>query len=483
MMKKLFAMLLVITFPHLNGFCQSQPPNIIIFIADDVSWDDFGCYGNPIVQTPNIDYLAAEGMKFTNFYLTASSCSPSRNSIMTGRYPHNSGAAELHTEPPLQMLSLAELIKKQNYYTVQAGKFHMGDYARRGFDVINEDPVKNGDGGENLWVKSLQERPKEKPFFMWFAAYDAHRVWGPNDFSGTHNADEITPPFYLADGDGTKTDLGKYYDEIKRFDYFIGQVNKELKKQGAYENTMIIVMADNGRPFPHSKTRVNDRGMKTPFIIHWPDRITDQGSISHSLVSAIDIAPTLLQLAGLAAPEQFQGISFENLIANPDAQHRNYVFAEHNWHDYEAHERMVRDKNYMYILNSRPQYPQVGPADAVGSPSFAELNTLKENGELSPVQADIFMVPRPNEELYDCNEDPLQLLNLASVPDQQAELMKLRNILVEWMAATSDNIPLNLTRDWYLIAPDYIKTEFHGIREEMPGAKLNATENNNKGKY
>ena len=483
MTKNLFSIVLVFLSLHISSYCQSQPPNIIIFIADDVSWDDFGCYGNPIVQTPNIDKLATQGIKFTNFYLTASSCSPSRNSIMTGRYPHNSGAAELHTEPPLQMLSFAELLKKQNYYTVQSGKFHMGDYARRGFDVINEDPDKNGDGGENLWVKALQERPDDKPFFMWFAAYDAHRVWGPNEFSGSHNPDEIIPPFYLDNGTGTKSDLGKYYDEIKRFDFFIGLVNEELKRQEVLNNTVIIVMADNGRPFPHSKTRVNDRGMKSPFIIYWPDRISNKGSTSHSLVSAIDIAPTLLQLAGLEAPEQFQGLSFEKLIVNPEAQHRNYVFAEHNWHDYEAHERMVRDKNYLYILNSRPLFPQVGPADAVGSPSFAELNRLKEKGALSPAQADIFMVPRPKEELYDCIKDPLQLLNLASVPNRQGELLKLRKIMVEWMSVTSDNIPLNLTRDWYLIAPDYIKTEFHGIRGEMPGAKLNATKNNNKGKY
>ena len=138
---------------------EEDKPNFIIFLADDISWDDFGCYGNEFIQTPNIDNLASEGMKFNNMYLTTSSCSPSRNSIMTGRYPHNTGAPELHTEPPLDMISLAEELKKGGYYTVSSGKFHLGDYVRRGFDMIYEERDVNGPGGEDKWVSSLEERP------------------------------------------------------------------------------------------------------------------------------------------------------------------------------------------------------------------------------------------------------------------------------------------------------------------------------------
>ena len=98
-----------------------ERPNIVLIIADDVSWDDLGCYGNMQVKTPNIDRLASQGIKFTNFFLTASSSSPSRNSIITGRYPHNTGAAELHTEPPLDMVSFPELLKQGGYFTAQAG--------------------------------------------------------------------------------------------------------------------------------------------------------------------------------------------------------------------------------------------------------------------------------------------------------------------------------------------------------------------------
>jgi N-sulfoglucosamine sulfohydrolase len=448
-MKKSILTILVLILFNIFVMARELKPSVIIFIADDVSWDDFGCYGNKQVQTPNIDRLAGNGLKFTQVYLTASSCSPSRNSIMTGRYPHNTGAAELHTQPPLSMLSFPELLRKNNYYTAMSGKFHMGDYANRGFDEMITDLNLVGDGGEEMWVSQVKNRPKDKPFFMWFAAYDAHRVWGPNVFSGTHHPDEITPPDYLANGAETRSDLAQYYDEIKRFDHYVGEVVRELEDQGVLDNTLIIIMADNGRPFPHSKTRLNDRGMKTPFVVHWPAGIPRNGSC-HSLISAVDIAPTILSLADCPVPEQFQGHNFSGLFQNPEMRFRNYLFAEHNWHDYEAYGRMVRNDSFMYILNERPQFPQSGPADAVGSPSYMELTEQKEQGKLSAIQADVFVTPRPHEELYDCKADPGQYLNVASLPQYQEVLSTLRKVLTEWMHQTGDNIPDNLTNDWYL---------------------------------
>ena len=121
-------------------------------------------------------------------------------------------------------------------------------------------------------------------------------------------------PEYLIDGDETKQDLAHYYDEITRFDYHIGSVVRKLKQKGIYENTLIIVMADNGRPFPHSKTRVNDQGVKTPFIIHYPKLSTSINKFSQSLISAVDIAPTLVDLAGIDEVDHFHGVSFKNLI-------------------------------------------------------------------------------------------------------------------------------------------------------------------------
>jgi arylsulfatase A-like enzyme len=463
--------------------CQKAmpKPNIILFIADDVSWDDFGCYGNTQAKTPNIDRLATSGVMFQDFFLTASSSSPSRNSIITGRYPHNTGGAELHAEPGDEMISFPEILRQNGYYTAQSGKFHMGPYARRGFDVINDRNC--GDGGEELWIETLRGRAPDKPFFMWFASFDAHRGWGPNEFAGTHTPGDLTPPSYLAQGDKTKEDLAKYYDEIARFDYFVGMVENELEEQNVLSNTVIIIMADNGRPFPHSKTRVNDRGVKSPFIIYWPQGTTTKQKVCRSLISAIDIAPTILEIASAEVPESVQGHSFVRLLNNPDQEFRSVAFAEHNWHDYEAHERMVRTKDFLYILNSRPQFPQMGPADAIGSMSFAELDSLRKINEISEQQADIFTSPRPTEELYKIDTDPGQFNNISGLPEYGVELTDLRKILQEWMAETGDNIPENLTKDWYERVPGYVKTEYFNVRGEPVDKKFNATKNNNKGRF
>ncbi len=486
MNKRLFVTLMLGTpVLSISLLCQrsQNKPNFVLFIADDVSRDDIACYGNNQVQTPNIDRLASSGLRFANMFLTASSSSPSRNSIITGRYPHNTGGAELHTEPPDYIISFPEVLKTNGYYTVQAGKFHMGPYARRGFDKINDNNKLNGDGGEELWVKCLQERPREKPFFMWFAAMDAHRPWGPNEFSGKHDPGEIIPPFYLAPGKKTRYDLARYYDEIYRFDHYIGLVYDELVKQGVAGNTLIIIMADNGRPFPHSKTRVNDRGLLSPFIVYWPDGIGIKPHECTSLISSIDIAPTILDLASAAIPETIQGQSFAGLLKKPGRDFRKFVFAEHNWHDYEAHERMVRTKNFLYILNSRPQFPQSGPADAIGSPSYFELDSLDRLGTLTTEQADIFMTPRPSEELYQCTVDPDQFNNVVHSERYIKIKRRMNAILLDWIQETGDNIPENLTKDWYERVPGYVKTPHINMRGEPVDQKYNATQNNNKGRF
>ena len=477
-------------------FCQScnesvkksKKPNFIVFIADDISWDDFGCYGNKQVKTPNIDNLASEGLIFNNMYLTTSSCSPSRNSIMTGRYPHNTGAPELHTEPPIDMVSMAEVLKDHGYYTVSSGKFHMGEYARRGFNLIHDKKEVNGKGGEKKWLNVLENRPKQKPFFMWYASYDAHRDWDNSEFSGTHNPDQLIPPEYLVNDRQTRVDLAKYYDEINRFDYSVGEVVDELKRQGVFDNTIIMIMSDNGRPFPHSKTRLNDQGVKTPFIIHYPE-LLKENNVVNSLISSIDIAPTLLDIAEIEIKDNFQGKSFYNLIKNPNQKFRNYVFAEHNWHDYESYQRMVRNDRYLYIVNSRPEFPQEGPLDAINSPTYIDLKTAQKNNTITKIQAEIFIQPRQAEELYDLSNDPYQFNNLISSEKIEDEYLLLKNILNNWITETGDSKPIHITKDWYLREQEpfnessLLKTEFHGIREEMPGKSTNAVKNNNKGPF
>ena len=462
-----------------NANIKADAPNVVILIADDVSWNDLGCYGSTFVETPNIDKLADGGMKFNNAILTASSCSPSRISIMTGRYPHNTGAAELHTEPKTDFESLASRLKDNGYYTGQAGKWHMGELLRKGFDRIYDKGKQNGDGGENRWIPSLKERDQNKPFFFWFASYDAHRPWGPNKFSETLDPAQVEVPATLVDNDSTRSDLSKYFIEIKRFDFYVGEVVKELKRQGVYDNTVIIVMADNGRPFPRDKTRMYDSGMKTPFIVHWPETIK-KGKVSNSLVSSVDIAPTILDICSVPVPESFQGKSFRQVLKNPRKQIRKFAFSEHNWHDYEAHERMARTKDFIYILNSRPRFPNQGPADAVTSPSFRAMAAENEKHNLTPAQYDVFLAPRPMEELFNCKDDSLQLENLMGNKGYTSVYKELKGVLSKWMEKTGDNVPENLTKDWYSRdTGKKIEANFN-IRGEMPGESQNADSVNSR---
>lgn len=459
---------------------QSERPNFIIIIGDDISWNDFGCYGHPTVKSPNIDQLASEGIRYTNTYLTASSCSPSRCSIIAGRYPHNTGAAELHTPLPAGLPTLPGELKKSGYYTAASGKWHLGQNAKSDFDLVVEKDI--GAGGEDQWVRVLKERPKGQPFFMWFASLDAHRDWQADDQASPHSAVASVVPPYLVDAPGTRQDLAYYYDEIQRLDRFVGDVKQELINQQVLENTLIIVMADNGMPFPRAKTRVYDSGMKTPFIISWPKTINHQGKESNSLISVIDIAPTFLELAGIDIGPTFQGISFVKTIQNPGAAHRNYVFAEHNWHDYEAHERMVRNKYFMYVVNHRPNLPNQGPADSNRSPSYEDLKDARDAGKLSAAQSDVFITPRPHEELYDCLSDPDQLNNIASNPKYADVLADLRNVMKQWMIETGDDVPDKLTESWY----DTETGKALGneqLRGEMPGTRTNAVGINKKGPY
>lgn len=419
---------------------EASQPNFIVFIADDAAWDDNGPYGNNSIKTPNINKLAEEALIFDNAFLTTSSCSPSRCSILTGRYPHSTGAPELHMPLPAEQVLFAGKLQEAGYYTAVAGKYHIGP-ERKEFDSI----YGGGPSGCENWVKAIQERPKDQPFFLWLAAIDPHRAYFPNTIPEPHDPEHVIVPPYLPDNDSTRKDLALYYDEISRLDSYLGKVMEELKKQGEDENTMVIYMTDNGRPFPRCKTRLYDSGIKTPFIVRWPAAV-NKGR-TDELVSVIDIAPTFCELAGAEISETFQGVSFVPVLTDPNAQTREYVTSEHNWHDYQAHERAVRNKNFLYIRNAFPEFNASPPADAVRSITYQEMIKMHQAGELNDNQQDCFMAPRPAEELYDVVNDPYQLVNLAGNADYSEKLNEMSNLLDQWIVEFDDKVPNNPTPD------------------------------------
>lgn len=444
-------------------------PNFIIIIADDMAWNDSGAYGHPSLSTPNIDRLAAEGMKFNQAFVTASSCSPSRASIITGRYPHATGAEQLHWPLPRNSVTFVNWMRQSGYWTAAAGKWHLGNAVKSHFNLVLEADTrgfqlptgvsaeeaarlkqmtagKNASGCED-WMRALRSRPKGKPFMLWLAALDPHRDYEEGINPRPVAPEEVVLPPYIPDRPEVRKDFALYYDEIRRLDSYVGLLMSELESAGVSGNTCVLFISDNGRPFPRDKCTLYDSGVKTPWIVWWPSKVKG-GSVTESVVSAVDIAPTFLELAGVRGrPSTLQGTSFAAVLNDPRAKVRDYAFAERHWHDFEAYGRAARDGRYKYIRNYYFDLPLTPPADALRSPTFRAMQGLHEQGMLAGPKTACFVLPRPYEELYDTQADVHEMSNLINDPRHLSALRRLRKAMDDWREETRDFLPAERTAD------------------------------------
>lgn len=436
---------------------ETSPPNIVLIIADDVSWEDIGVYGNEGISTPNIDQLAKDGMLFTEAYLTTSSCSPSRTSIISGLYPHNTDAEQLSWPLPEYKKTFVQELKNAGYWTGLAGKYHMGDPVRDDFDVLLEmqwldapiglDRRLKGDGsGSDEWISLLQQRPKDKPFFTWLASFDAHRPFYGDEFDDPYSPDVVTIPPYMPDTKLVREDFAIYYDEITRLDDYVGKVVAELEAQGVTQNTMILFMADNGRAFPRDKTTLYDGGIKTPWIVKWPGKVK-AGLVNNNLVSSVDIAPTFMKMAGLSPLDEFEGVDLMPALKEEMKAVRDMVYAEDHFHDYEDYTRAVRTKKFKYVKNFYEDLPNTPSADIIRGRTWQSMLEEKEKGTLNEAQLKCFEAPRPIEELFDVANDPYELNNLAMNPEYVEILEDMRNQLAEIRTLSNDYLPKQRTPD------------------------------------
>jgi len=450
---------------------EDQRPNFVFIITDDISAEDLSVYGNEAIETPHLDRMALSGLVFENAYLTISSCSPSRNSIITGRYPHNTGAPEIHVELPEDQHTFVQSLQQAGYHTVLSGKNHMAPPEQLGFDAHSDSQPA---GSEN-WIAHLRDRPEDTPFFFWFASHDAHRDWQVNDKAPEYDSDAVWVPPYIYDGPRTREDLTGYYHEVSRSDHYTGQVLDELERQGIADNTYVIYMSDNGRPFPRSKTYLYRNGIRTPLIVTGPEVTPGR---TESLVSSIDLAATLLDLAGVETPETVQGVSLRPVLSDHEAVVRDVAFAERNWHRYSMHERMVRMDDWLYVRNNWPNKRNLsGESDPHRYPAAQELWAMHEKGELTPVQALITRLPQPAEELYNLADDPYNRTNVAYRPENRAVLHQMRTLLTQWTNQTGDHIPDDPTPHKATMDGELLDWE----RSEMPGSRFNASSINKKG--
>ena len=254
----------------------------------------------------------------------------------------------------------------------------------------------------------------------------------------------VVPP-YLPDHPLIRQDLALYYDEVTRFDSHVGEILTELSRQGVLDSTLIVYVSDNGMPFPRAKTTLYDSGIRTPMIARLPG-IVPAGSVQKGLFSVVDLAPTLLDVAGYRL-DSAQGASAADMLRNPEAPGREAIYAEANWHDFEQFTRAVRTQRFLLVRNYYWKKPLWNSVDSINSITWSGYLQAQRAGRLTEAQEFLFREPRPYEELYDLQVDPMSLRNLSDDPAYADDLSRLRTLLDNWRVDTEDTMPAEPRRD------------------------------------
>ena len=435
---------------NLTNTCKEQlskNPNIIVFVADDAGLD-LGCYGNEFVQTPNLDKLAAAGLRFENYFVSSPQCSPSRIAMMSGMFGHTLEVEDLHTPIDDTTKLIPSYLKDAGYYTGSMCKAHWGKNGTKQFDfyyygkeeLYSSSYLTNDNPFFQEYQQFLDESA-DNPFFLWVGFIDPHRPYKEKYTENVHSLKQtkLIPAFI--DGPRTREDVADYYDEIHRLDQHIGFMIEELKSRGKIDNTVIIFLSDNGMPFVKSKAFLYDTGIKVPLIVSWPGK-TKAGAVhNNGLVSGVDIAPTILDIAGIETPEYMYGRSFKPIILDHNKRGHNSIFSERNWHDTEEYSRCIRTDRYKLIYNAYPNSLTAITGDMRFSPGWYELLDAKRENRLNPQQKQMFIFPRPVIELYDLENDPYENLNLAEKSEYYETAVSLLQQLKEWQKQTNDTPP------------------------------------------
>ena len=409
-----------------------ERPNIVIFVADDLGWREIGAYGNSGIRTPNIDQLARSGLRVTYAFGTTPQCSPSRISILTGKYAHATRTEDLHTPLPEGERILPSLLETQGYFTGMLAKTHLGRSGERQFQWYSTNLSEA--------LPAFLDSAGTRPFFLWVGFHDPHRPYEPGAVPQPHSPARVMVPPYLADTPETRADLALYYDEIARMDGEIGRMLDELARRGLREKTLVVFLSDNGAPFPREKGTLYDSGTRTPLIFSWPNVIRASSVYDRGLVTTVDLASTLLEITGATPTDSMQGRSFRPMLTAPHSfVGREYVFSERNWHDCDEHQRAVRTLRFKLIrTDAYTELPLCTAADIGASPSFLVLRARAKAGRLTAAQRRLFEVPRARLELYDLTADPWELRNLADDARYATEVRQLAGVLQEWMEESGD---------------------------------------------
>ncbi len=450
----------------------AAPRNVVLFVTDDQGLDA-GCYGNPVIQTPHLDALAADGTRFENAYCTTSSCSPSRSVILTGLYNHANGMyglqhADHHFRSLEKLSSLPVWLSNAGYRTARIGKFHVAPESVYRFD---EKLPGNSRSSVEMAEKcrKLIEAESDRPFFLYFCTSDPHRGGradelphkpdrfgnkpGGRSYPGVEPvqydpAKVVVPPFLPATP-ACRAELAQYYESVSRADAGLGRLVEILKRANQYDQTLIIYISDNGMPFPGAKTTVYEPGLRLPCVVRNPVAEA-RGVVSQALVSWVDIAPTILEFAGIEAPgrAKLHGRSFLPILNQENPSGWDEMYASHTFHEVTMYYpmRVVRRGPYKLIWNIAHPLPFPFASDLWNSATWQDAHAEGEDYLYGKRIIRSFR-QRPEFELYDLGHDPDETDNLANHPQHREVLAELQQKLRDFQQRTSDPWELKWERD------------------------------------
>ncbi len=406
-------------------------PNVVVLVADDLGWRDTGVYGNRFIRTPNLDRRARSGLRVQFAFGTSPQCSPSRISMLTGKYAHATRTEDLHTPLPNGERILPSYLRELGYFTGSMLKTHYGPNGERQFEWY---AARTADS-----FPSFLDAAGSRPFFLW-AGFHEHRPFEKGAVARPHSPARVALTPYLADTPETRADLALYYDANSRMDREIGRMLEELDRRKLRENTIVLFLSDDGAPFAREKGTLYDGGTRSPLIISWPSVVRPGSVFDRGLVSLVDLAPTILELAGGRPPAMMQGKSFRGLLTDSTTYAgRTHVFSERNWHDCDEHQRAVRSRRFKLIrTDAYTELPLCVTADIAASPSFHSLRARAEAHRLTSAQQRLFEAPRARLELYDLERDPWELHNVAADPRYGKQVAELAAVLQEWIEQSDD---------------------------------------------
>ncbi len=427
----------------MSAFAQQDKPNIVVILADDMGTNEIGCYGGQNLATPNIDRLANEGIRLTNNYASMAMSVPTRASLYTGLYPARHGSYQNHKATYGHVKSVAHYMADLGYRVGRTGKDHPANqpvvYPFEKIDgftvncVASKPPLSTNDG-----IKSFMQRNADEPFCLYVCSIHSHMPWDAGDAS-EFNAEEIKLPPNCVDNEQTRKEFCNYLAEIRLLDDEVGMVYDALEETGELDNTLVIFLGEQGPQMPFGKWTLYHYGTNSAFIARYPKEIK-AGTMSDAIVQYEDILPTMIDFAGGEPVEGLDGISCLDVLYGDKAEHRDWAYGIHNnipeGESYPI--RSIQDKRYKLIVNLAPEidYHCKYMTDPGSSMWKSWLETAKTD-ESAQLLVNNFLT-RPAIELYDLQEDPWELNNIAGNPEHESRIKTMRAALEAWMTQQGD---------------------------------------------